>query len=343
MAEKNTTNIVIIIALIALAAFLFMKKEMPTTPTTNINVGSTDFLQVRFYDDQGNLISSSKQDLQSVVQGISGVSQIDFTTTVQNTGTTALTCTLGIFTPSSFDASMPKSVKNVVVGGSASWTSAKIGVAQFEPLVQPVRFTAVASCTYVVGTTTFTVGPRSGFIDLTITAESTTGNFNIQLGQGGSPTQYCGDGICQAANEETALSCPTDCTVSAGNVKFRTTDNTYVSGSRIAATQAACGSTLTSYGYSSSGVGGGGSAYCSALTGYTLITGMTPPGACYRASGTLSPSVLYRHNTDTTLLRICTTGSTASGSCLFDSDVTTGTAVSTAPGSTQNPSLEQTC
>jgi hypothetical protein len=262
------------------------------------------FIKVRLYDANGNPLSSSL----SVVGGIPGVSYIDLTVTVTNTGTKVLTCTPIVSgtstTPTVFANALTPTSKTVPITGNkkASWTSNLIAVGALES-VNPVRFLTTLRCSYNTGSTVIYLNDTTGYVDLSITQEGSAG-FNVNVNTGSAPSEYCGDNSCNMG--ETATSCPDDCAVGIiPNVKFRTTNTQYTSGAVGYSTT--CGSALTAYGYgASSGTYIGTcsanmatNSYCGAST--KILDNL--PGAGYMAGG--ANASLWKVNSVTTTVCVC--------------------------------------
>lgn len=241
--QKHKRNKIIIFSVIAVILLLagvgtYLLIDKASSQTRMLVVSG-------YYNAAGEKISGTKQ---SIVGGVTGVSYIDLTATLTNTGDIPLTCNIVSATPSAADFAFTKTQKSLPVSGKAAWTSAKISVAPFESETTPTTFTIVARCSYVSGTQTITLPDKSATLSISIKSEGTAG-FEIGIGEGGeaASTEFCGDGTCQIT--ETSSSCPNDCAVSS-YVKFRTTDLSYVTGSAIAASTS-CGGALTAYGMAS--------------------------------------------------------------------------------------------
>ena len=99
---------------------------------------------------------------------------------------------------------------------------------------------------YNTGSEIINLPERIGTLSLLIKSEG-VGDFNVEVSQGGTGSEFCGDDICQF--EETPENCPSDCAV-ANNVKFRTTDISYPSGTAVAYSST-CGNELIAYGKTS--------------------------------------------------------------------------------------------
>ena len=259
MKNKNLL-IVIGFAILLIAGFYFIKSE----------ASQNGFISINMYNQDGKLIAESKG--LSVVNDVPGVSSIDLTITLTNTGEISLDCTIGSLTPSSFDSAVTKGIKTIPVGGKASWTSTKIDVKTLESTA-PVVFSATATCTYKVNIDVKTITPKKGTLSISIISDP-IGGFDISVNQGTNggttPTNTCGDGTCQ--NTESITTCQSDCAIG-NNVKFRTSDSSYSTSSAISYTSS-CGTILTAYGYTGSGSG----ACSSSNTGYVLLNFVTKEG-----------------------------------------------------------------
>lgn len=289
MTNQGRTRTWIILIVIAVVLFLLL---MPLAAPKDKN-----FMEVRLYDKDGNLITTSETF--SIVNGVVGVASFDITINVKNTGAQTLSCTPNTITPTQFDSALTKTTLNVLAGNTISWTSVRMAAPQFEAAPTPDVFSASVTCTWTGSPIT-----KSGTISLTIQPDATGANFEITLSPGGLGTEFCGDGTCQSS--ETPASCPADCTVST-RVKFRTTDLQYVSGSAIGYT-ATCGSTLTAYGYDGMGTSIGYNCDRLISEAPTMCGGgavqylFNIPGAI---AGYAQPVKLYKGTSDLTLICVC--------------------------------------
>lgn len=209
------------------------------------NSQGNDFMSIKMYDQNKNEVKVPGTF--AIVNNVPGVSFITITTTLTNTGNSALSCDLISLTPSQFSSAITSGTKTVLVGGRAAWTSGFIDVSNFVGQSQPTIFNATGRCTYNSGGTQTTLSDKTGSLSITIFPEAGAG-FDITVNSGGTPTEYCGDTVCQVS--ESSATCPVDCAVSS-SVKFRTTDLAYVSGSAIGYSSS-CGAELTKFGYGSS-------------------------------------------------------------------------------------------
>lgn len=266
-----------------------------TAPGTN---AGSDFIAVRYYDKDGNLIKAP--GTYSIVNNIPGVSFIDVTITLTNIGTKPLTCDLASLGPTALDSALTKTQKIATVGGKAAWTSSLISVAQFENPSTPTTFSGTARCSYNNGVQVITLPDKTGNLLVNIVPDVGGADFTVSINTGGTGTEYCGDGTCQVS--ESFSTCPQDCAV-ATYAKFRTSDLSYVSGSAIAFSST-CGSTLTAYGYTTSSSSSGGAAinctYNTAGVWTQVMSGL--PGTWN--TGYNAPS-LWTKNSDPTTVRLC--------------------------------------
>lgn len=234
--EIFTWAIVIFIIVLVLSLILFGKNGLTKKEDS--------FLSINLYDQNGNKIGDTIHSL-SVVNGASGVYFIDLTVTLVNTGSTSLTCNILSATPTLLNSAISKTEKIIPVGGKVAWTSSLINTSTLESQTD-TNFSVIAKCSYNDGSNMISLPQKMGFLMVAIRPSSVGGGYEIIVSTGGTPTEFCGDGVCQVS--ETSSNCPGDCAV-ANNVKFRTTDLTYVSGSALAY-GTSCGSSLTGYGYS---------------------------------------------------------------------------------------------
>lgn len=346
MAEnkKSKDNMVFMFLIIGAAIALFFMFRGGSTTT-----GDDDkaFLTVTMYDAAGNPIKSSNGPTMSVVNGVSGVASIGVTATLRNTGAYALSCTLknAVVTPSGstlFNANMDKSTKSVAAGATGTWsTTANIPVVSFEGAGQQT-FSLTAECTFNPGS-----GPqtqtKTGSFTLTVTAEGAAA-FTFDLSSTGVQTEWCGDTICQAS--ESQATCPTDCgTAGTTNVKFRTTANSYVSGTAIGV-GTTCGNTLTKYGYyfnylytSDTCLSSCNSECTGAALMYSIPGSITATG--FTGTGNVN---LYSCGADASRKCICQASATGNAQVvIYKTSDPDAALVSDLPASTSNPALEVTC
>lgn len=298
----------------------------------------TQFLQVTFYDSNGNPVTGSSMT-QSIVNGVPGIASIGVTAKVTNSGSYALSCILKDISPAAFDTAMDKSNKVVNLAQQVTWSSSAIPVAPFEGL-GPITFTVDALCTYNPGTGNVNLAEKNGQFQLTVTSEGVA-SFTFSVpGPTGIPTEYCGDGTCN--NGETTLTCAQDCPAAPANIKFRTSDNTYAIGSAIAFTST-CGNTLTAYGMNSeSNAGGTTTGTCpSSLSGHNLLLANLP-GSTVGCPTCTGPICLYEYSAT----QIWLSRYKPAYGWWYYAYVTSdpdASKVSTAKESTQNPLLEVEC
>ena len=242
--KKNKKLIVPIIIVLVILLIVFTAFFMYKSPMSDDSV-----MTIRLYDADGNLIDDEPLIQQSVVGGVAGVSFIDLTITATNTGDETLNCELKSATPTQFDNAITKTTETINVGNKFAWTSSLIDVAPFESPTGTTTFEAVVGCSYNPGSGIVLLSDLTGSISITIRPESTGAGFIVDVTQGGTGTEFCGDDICQS--DEDVNSCPADCSVASSNVIFRTSDLSYPSGQAIAFTTA-CGNNLVAYGYETS-------------------------------------------------------------------------------------------
>lgn len=208
------------------------------------------FMSFRVYSIQGNSIKLGRLRPLSVVGGVAGVYFIDLTMIAANTGGIDLVCDITDLAPPQFDSAMTiaKGPKLLKKGGRVSWTSALINVTPLEQSAPAVtNFSGSVLCKYNAAAGEIELPLITGYLPIIIENDLTSAAFNISLFQGGSPTEYCGDEICQL--DENVTTCLVDCG-STANVNFRTTDLSYPSGSAVAYNPV-CGGILRQYGKTS--------------------------------------------------------------------------------------------
>lgn len=316
--NKDKKKILIVVIAVALLLLIVqpggimstsenIKKLIGGGSSTNANLGNpnVDFLSVRLYDADGNLIKSPETFSTVTVGGVTtkGVAYMDYTVMVDNSKAASqkdLTCKLTSVTPVGVfgadgncgpgsSTTMVANDLNIVAGSKATWTSARMavpgtGACNLENLAQPIVITATVACSYCDGGTCgLTAGlntPQVGTFTLTVTAAGTA-YYEVTVSTGGIPTEFCGDGKCQSPLENSGT-CTADCSP-VGKAVFRTSDLSYVSGSAIAWNGVTSGTTcpetaMTRYGYVSTTCSGKSDATCpTTIAGYTLqtFTGMT--------------------------------------------------------------------
>jgi hypothetical protein len=253
------------------------------------------------YDSNGHKINPNKGTF-SIVGTTPGVTYIDFTITVPNTGAYALSCDLVSLSPTALSNAVTKTTKSILIGGKTAWSSSKILASQFESTTA-TTFNVTVRCSYNPGNGTNILPDKSASIPLSIKPDGSGASFEVQIDTGGTPTEFCGDGTCQVT--ETSSTCPGDCAV-ANNVRFRTSDLSYLSGSAVAFAST-CGSNLTRYGYSgSSGTLTGDCASASKTwCGSVTLALSNLPGE-YK-TGAANPSLWI--TSDATTICICDDGS----------------------------------
>lgn len=224
------------------------------------------FLSFRTYSIHGDSIKLGRLRPLSVIDGVAGVYFIDLTMMAANTGGIDLVCDITDLSPPQFDTAMiiAKGPKLLKKGGRVSWTSALINVTPLEqPAPAVTNFSGSVSCKYNAASGEIMLPLLSGYLPIIIENDMTSAAFNVSLFQGGSPTEYCGDENCQL--DENVTTCLVDCG-STANVKFRTIDLSYPSGSAVGYNPV-CGEILRQYGKTS----GGCTEFLCQGTNYTML------------------------------------------------------------------------
>jgi hypothetical protein len=284
--------------------------------TTDANLGdpNKDFVSIRLYDKNGNLIQTTSGSIFSTVLiggvTIKNVYFIDYTIMVDaSTSGMDIKCDLTTVGPSgtAFDdtkscgciqsggtwvctnPTIPHPQLNILAGRRSTWTSNKLALpgaaAPNGCLLSPGVHTILAtvSCTYFDGSMDQPIpgNPKTGSIGPITFSEPGAAAATVTVSTGGIPQEFCGDGMCQSPLESSST-CSVDCSV-IPNVRFRTGDLSYVSGGAIAYTNlSACGSPLAVYGYNMTGCFADTSvADCAAFsrTGYTKNESTGLPGS----------------------------------------------------------------
>lgn len=281
--KKEDKKIVWIIIAVVIVVFLTMPQK-DTGPSFDIkvstsgsntaneynpmqNIAGDQFMKVRLYDMNGNLINSAAPIFSTVGQknslvngGSTEISMIGIDVTISNTGGQVLQCNLYNLTPNEFNEAINQSDKLTLwVGGKAIWTSSNMSAYKFEQYPQPVTFEASACCSYLgeelpckTGQISLNIKPSGGagyiveiapglYVSTPNTDNYGTTTRNLPV----STSSVCNNNVCESG--ETAVNCPNDCGIS-NVVRFRTSDLSYSSGSALAFSST-CGSSLTRYGY----------------------------------------------------------------------------------------------
>lgn len=248
--RKKVTGWIVFGILGLLVVFLFFYFATDIFKPSNKSL-----LTFRAYDASGNLISS--QDSLSVVNNVPGISSIDLSINVKNTGDVALLCRIKNANPAEFAEALPATNLSIKKGKTESWTSNLIPVAQFEGNT-PTLFSATVICAYYDNKTDSYVDIKetSASLPLTIEFDSNGANFEVSIDNGSlieDEDNFCGNDICEM--NENSVSCPSDCAISA-SVQFRTNavSGAYAPGSWVAYDGNKDG-TLDCYVYSSSSIG----------------------------------------------------------------------------------------
>ena len=286
-----------------------------STSTSSINdvAEHTDFISVRLYDKNGNIIQTINPNTLSIVTILpsgtptSGVSAFDLTITVSNIGTEVLTCDLISSSPIALTTALGSPTTRVINPSTiTAWTSGQISANQFgQPAPAKTTFTASIDCFYNPGTgpVQVTGSPKVGTLEMTIESDL-QGDFTVTVTSGGQETLFCGDNICSSSVGEDSIICPADCPLPSQPIyNFRTSDTSYVSGSAIGyISSCSATGTMTLYGRVNSGVRSG--VLCNARTDViqpSLLIGL--PGT-FASSPSGSPK-LYQDLTDPNKLWVC--------------------------------------
>ena len=300
------SNLFIIGIIVVIGIVLFIYSQENAKQIEDKDANNKDMIKIRLYDKDGNLIGT--QQTLSVVNGVSGVGFIDITVSATNDGAIPLSCEIlgGSVTPSIFDTALSKNIKSLPVGSRVEWTSNLIQTSNFEGLSQPTRFRASVRCSYS-DASGFHYLDQGGYFDATIIREGNA-SFKVQIGQGGVPSEYCGDNVCQTY--ETANSCPSDCGI-ISKAKFRTSDQSYILGSAVAYTSS-CGAILNRYGFdSTTSCWTITDATCPVRIGYTLALPNIPGRPLWAGTNI---GCLYTNNADSTKVTLAWKTTTSTNS-----------------------------
>jgi len=188
-AKKGNAGIVLFLIALAVVFFLFI---LPTGTTTK------DFLEVRMYDSNGNLIGSTESF--AVVNDVPGVDSVDVTINVENTGEIPLSMSITSLSPTQFNNAVSKTTKTVQPGNSISWTSNLISVGSLG--LGTKTFSASVRGTYDYAGQTRTID-KSASISITI-EEDLTGDFILTIESGGESSGIEG---CPITVKEDCTTC----------------------------------------------------------------------------------------------------------------------------------------
>jgi len=249
-AKKGNAGIVLFLIALAVVFFLFI---FPTGTTTK------DFLEVRMYDSDGNLIGSTESF--AVVDGVPGVQFIDLTINVDNDGEIPLDISITSLSPTQFNNALSKTTKTAQPGDTVSWVSSLINVDDLG--LGSKIFSVSVRGDYVYGGISRQVTDSDS---ITITfEEDLEGSLSVSVEGGG----------------EGSIEPPTG-----DYVNFRTSSLTYVS---TIAYSPNCGSNLVGYGYYISKVGVSTTCNDKLLSyGYTKLLNNLPGGF---VAGGVNPSL----------------------------------------------------
>lgn len=266
MNNNKTIKIITIVSLIAVAAFVFFNSD--------VNY-SDDFFKIRFYDENQNQVKSMEP--LSIVNGIESVSYIDLTVTINNLGDVPLNCQVLSATPNSLYNSLEKDIKLVPSNHpyKKEWVSSLIEVAPLES-DNPVKFEVTMRCSYedISGNQIF-LEDKTRFIDIDIEPDPVTADYDVSINPGQSIS----------------------------NIKFKTSDLRYNTGSQIAVTEdGRCGGYLTAY------VGKGFYTYegttCESKFGDTLIIDL-PGNVISSGSGGDGEVKLLKDKSNPSVIWVC--------------------------------------
>ena len=229
----KTQNILIIASILVVLTIIFFFAYYEKSENVNPILGNPkiDFLSIRLYDKDGNLLNIPPA--QSIVtisgQSIRNVYYMDYTVMVDaTTSATDITCSLTSVGPadSAFDitktcgdggvSTMPNQGQlNIIAGNKKTWTSAKIPLPGGAGCTLNGAYTIIATvtCTYWNGLSQVTVpgSPKTGsFGPINIVETLGGADFTVTLNPGGVPTSFCGDLVCDSPLEN-SVNCITDC------------------------------------------------------------------------------------------------------------------------------------
>lgn len=371
MAKNENKKGMVWIVILLLAALLLFGKGFMFESNNRIQITSEEdsrvgnlppqgvpasddyFMRVRLFDANNKElpVKYGRPETFSIIpteEGLKSVTTMIVDTKVTNIGNVALSCIPTTLTPALFNGNVTKSLRYVLPSSSTVWTSNVMLTSAFEgPAPNYVIFNATVVCNYTIGSVNTVLPAKSGFLNISITPDS-TGNFIVNVTLGGTPTAFCGDATCNNASSPTDIgenisNCPADCYTPSG-VKYRTTDITYASGGAIAYSSS-CGTVLTAYGFSAGSGNLGGSCvasmpsnqYCGSGTN-TLLESSIPGTWVSGGSG----ASLYQSASPNTL---CVCDDNGAGSYQIkkyttgDSDASKVSTLQTA----QDPTKELTC
>ena len=218
MARKNNKAIfVIIIMAVVLATVILLPK----------GTQDKDFLEIQFYDKDGNKIFDTSTFATITYSGseFNNVASIGFAINIENTGNTPISIAYVGVSPSAFSTALTQNTVTLQnTGDKYTWQSELMDTVQFVPGTQ--TFQVSLRGTYTSQGVSKTID-RDTSVTLIFVEDETTGDFTVTVGTTAgddSPSMFCGDGTCDAGEDYT--SCSSDCQ-SPNFVIFRTSDLDY--------------------------------------------------------------------------------------------------------------------
>ena len=224
MARKNnTTTFIFLIMAVVLVTVILLPK----------GTQDKDFLELQFYDKDGNKIfdTSTFATITYAGQEYNNVASIGFAINVENTGNTPISIAYDGVSPTQFNIALPQNTVTLDnTGDEYTWQSELMDTNQFVPSSQ--TFQVNLRGTYTSQGTQQTLD-REASVVLEFAEDPVTGDFTVTVGTTAgddSPSMYCGDGTCDSGEDYTT--CPSDCTAPT-YVILRTSDLDYASGTWI--------------------------------------------------------------------------------------------------------------
>lgn len=218
MAKKNNTTMFV---------FLIMAVVLVTVILLPKGTQDNDFLELQFYDKDGNKIFDTSTFATVTYAGseYNNVASIGFAINVENTGNTPITIDYVGVSPTQFSTALPQnSVTLQNAGDEYTWQSTLMDTNQFVPGSQ--NFQVSLRGTYTSQGVQQILNKEAS-VSLEFTEDPVTGDFTVTVGTTAgddSPSMYCGDGTCDAGEDYT--SCPSDCSAPS-YVIFRTNELDY--------------------------------------------------------------------------------------------------------------------
>ena len=186
--KKELLQIGIVIAIV-IGAYLYF----------NQSASGDNFLTITYYR---NGVPVQVQFPQSVIGGTPGITDITVTATITNTGQIPLTCKFSDGTPNPLKIAMPTTILNVPVSGSASITTTKIPIAQFEG-TSP-SFWAKVGCDYTYAGTTKSLY-KEGTLNLGPITADLMASFNVGFTTWTGGSSGGSGGTCNVAGTSCSL------------------------------------------------------------------------------------------------------------------------------------------